>query len=97
MFLRSAVLFTKLISRVRLSDAHNGFRALSAVAARQLDCREDGMSYASELVERAAHLGLRLREVPVTITYSDYSKSRGEGNLAKLGVGLRFLWSKLTR
>ena len=97
LLIRVAVLFTRVVSRVRLTDAHNGFRALSADAARRLDCREDGMEYASELVERIARQGLRLCEVPVTITYSEYSMSKGEGNLAKLRVGARFLWSKLTR
>ncbi len=95
LLIRLAVLFTRVVSRVRLTDAHNGFRALSAEAARRLDCREDGMGYASELVERVARQGLRLCEVPVTITYSEYSTSKGEGNLAKLRVGARFLWSKL--
>lgn len=97
LLIRLAVLFTRVVSGVRLTDAHNGFRALSAQAARRLNCLEDGMSYASELVERVARQGLRLREVPVTISYTEYSTSKGEGNLAKLRVGLRFLWSKLTR
>ena len=97
LLIRLAVLFTRVVSRVRLTDAHNGFRALSAAAARRLDCQEDGMSYASELIERVSRQGLRLCEVPVTITYSEYSMSKGESNLAKLRVGFRFLWSKLTR
>ena len=97
LLIRLAVLFTQVVSRVRLTDAHNGFRALSAGAARRLDCHEDGMSYASELIERVARQGLRRCEVPVTITYSEYSMGKGESNLAKLRVGFRFLWSKLTR
>lgn len=97
LLIRLAVLFTRVVSHVRLTDAHNGFRALSAAAARRLECTEDGMSYASELIERVARQGLRLCEVPVTISYSEYSMSKGESNLAKLRVGFRFLWSKLTR
>lgn len=94
--IKAAVVFTRLVSRVRLTDAHNGFRAFSNAAMAGLDCREDGMSYASEVVERVARRGLRLREVPVSIQYSDYSLAKGEGNLAKVRVGLRFLWSKLS-
>lgn len=94
---KAAALFTRFLSGVKMTDAHNGFRAFSSYALRQLDCREDGMAYASEVVERIARQGLRLREVPVTISYTDYSVAKGEGNLAKLRVGLRFLWGKLTQ
>ncbi len=96
LLIKSAILFTWAVSRVRLSDAHNGFRAFSRRALERIVCREDGMSYGSEIVERVAEAGLGWKEIPVTITYSDYSLAKGEGNAAKLRVGLRFLWSKLT-
>ncbi len=95
--IKAAILFTRVLSGVALSDAHNGFRAFSSSALRQIQCREDGMAYASEVVERIGRRGLRLREVPVTISYTDYSLGKGEGNLAKLRVGLQFLWGKLTQ
>ena len=93
--IKSAIQFTRLLSGVTLTDAHNGFRAFSSAALGSLECREDGMAYASEIVEKVSLRGLRLREVPVTITYSDYSKAKGESNLTKLRVGLRFIWAKL--
>lgn len=95
--IKAAITFTRVLSGVKLSDAHNGFRAFSSSALRQLKCREDGMAYASEVVEQIARHKLRLREVPVTISYTDYSLGKGEGNLAKLRVGLQFLWGKLTQ
>ncbi len=94
--LKVAVVFTRAVSGVKLSDAHNGLRGFSRAAMRKLDCREDGMAYASEVVDRIGKLGLRYREVPVTVSYSAYSMGKGEGNVAKMRLGLRVLWTKLT-
>lgn len=92
--IKLAIQFTRILSGILLTDAHNGFRAFSSTALQSLGCREDGMAYASEVVEKMARRHLRLQEVPVTVTYTDYSTAKGESNAAKLRVGLRFLWSK---
>jgi glycosyltransferase involved in cell wall biosynthesis len=76
--LKAAVLFTNLTTGLRLTDAHNGLRVLTAPAARRLRIRQDGMAHASELIEQIGRLGLRYAEVPVTITYSEYSQAKGQ-------------------
>jgi polyprenyl-phospho-N-acetylgalactosaminyl synthase len=76
--LKAAVVFTNWTTGVRLTDAHNGLRVMTAPAARQLHIRQDGMAHASELIEQIGRLRLRYEEVPVTITYSDYSKAKGQ-------------------
>ncbi|MDZ4221497.1 MAG: glycosyltransferase family 2 protein [Patescibacteria group bacterium] len=75
MLLKAAILFTWLLSGIKLTDSHNGFRAFSSRALSALECRQDGMSYASEVVDQIAEHKLALCEVPVTITYTDYSKA----------------------
>jgi glycosyltransferase involved in cell wall biosynthesis len=76
--LKAAVLFTNLTTGLRLTDAHNGLRVMTARAARRLQIRQDGMAHASELIEQVGRLGLRYAEVPVTITYSEYSQAKGQ-------------------
>jgi glycosyltransferase involved in cell wall biosynthesis len=76
--LKAAVLFTNLTTGLKLTDAHNGLRVMTASAARRLHIRQDGMAHASELIEQIGRLGLRYAEVPVTITYSDYSRAKGQ-------------------
>ncbi|MDP9198100.1 MAG: glycosyltransferase family 2 protein, partial [Pseudomonadota bacterium] len=76
--LKAAVRFTNLTTGLRLTDAHNGLRVMTAAAARRLHIHQDGMAHASELIEQIGRLGLRYAEVPVTITYSDYSKAKGQ-------------------
>ncbi|MGB5133007.1 MAG: glycosyltransferase family 2 protein [Steroidobacteraceae bacterium] len=76
--LKAAVLFTNLTTGLRLTDAHNGLRVMTAPAARRLRILQDGMAHASELIAQVGELGLRYAEVPVTITYSNYSMAKGQ-------------------
>ena len=48
-----------------ISDAHCGMRAFSREAFQRMDLRTPGMEFASEMVVRAAKLGLTMSEVPI--------------------------------
>lgn len=76
--LRAAILFTRVTTGVAFTDVHNGFRCLSAAAARKLIIQQDRMAHASEILEKIAVLKLNYVEVPVTIRYTDYSKQKGQ-------------------
>ena len=76
--LKAAVLFTNLTTGLQLTDAHNGLRVMTGQAARRLHIFQDGMAHASELIEQVGRLGLRCVEVPVTITYTEYSQAKGQ-------------------
>lgn len=95
--IKLAILFTWMFSGVKLTDAHNGFRAFSALALSKIQCRQDGMSYSSEIIDQIASHNLRVSEVRVTVIYTDYSKSKGEGNIKKMIVGAKFLWGKIIK
>lgn len=97
LLLKLAILFTWLVSGIKLTDSHNGFRAFSGRALATIDCRQDGMSYSSEVVDQVAEHSLRWVEVPVVIQYSEYSRAKGESNVKKILLGLKFLWGKLIR
>jgi glycosyltransferase involved in cell wall biosynthesis len=86
LLLKAAVLFTNLTTGLRLTDAHNGLRVMTAAAARRLQIRQEGMAHASELIAQIAQLGLRFREVPVTISYSDYSVGKGQRLSNSFGI-----------
>jgi glycosyltransferase involved in cell wall biosynthesis len=85
--LKAAVIFSNLTTGVRLTDAHNGLRVMTTAAARRIEIHQDQMAHASELVAQIGRLGLRFKEVPVTITYSAYSLRKGQ----RLSNGLRIL------
>lgn len=76
--LKAALMFTRATTGLKLTDTHNGLRAFSREAAAKLDLRCDRMAHASEILEEISRLGLRYREVPVTIKYTDYSLAKGQ-------------------
>lgn len=97
LLLSAAVVFTRLTSGVRLTDAHNGFRAFSAKAASRLDITLDRMAHASEIIDQIRQSGLTFREVPVRIRYTDYSRGKGQRSSAALRVAADYLWGKLLK
>jgi polyprenyl-phospho-N-acetylgalactosaminyl synthase len=92
LFLRMAVVYTNLSTKVHLSDAHNGLRALNRKAAQTLDIRQDRMAHASEIVSQIGAAKLRWTEHPVHILYTDYSRSKGQSmfNAVNIVVDLLF-------
>ncbi|WP_221441878.1 glycosyltransferase family 2 protein [Luteimonas sp. MC1825] len=84
--LKLAIAFTRLTTGLKLSDSHNGFRAFTADAARQLRIRQNRMAHASEILEQIGQRRLTFVEVPVTIRYTDYSKRKGQGNSESLNI-----------
>jgi glycosyltransferase involved in cell wall biosynthesis len=95
--LKAAVLATRLLYGARLTDAHNGLRALSAPAAARIRLRNAGMAHATEIVHQALQLGLRVAERPVTVVYSDYSLAKGQRASHALGIVADLLARRLER
>lgn len=62
----SAIL--RLLFRTGVSDAHCGLRALTRDAFERLRLTSAGMEFASEMVVKAALLGMRVAERPVTLS-----------------------------
>ena len=76
--LRVAVVVNWLATGVWLTDAHNGFRALTADAAKRIRLREAGFAHATEIISEIRRAGLRYVEKPTSIRYTDYSKGKGQ-------------------
>jgi len=74
--------------RLGLTDAHNGLRAFNRTVADALNLTSNGMAHASEFVALIDDAGWRVVEQPVDITYTDYSKAKGQSLLN--GVNILF-------
>jgi polyprenyl-phospho-N-acetylgalactosaminyl synthase len=90
--LKSAVVYSNLSTRVRLTDAHNGLRAFNRKAAEGLRIRQDRMAHASEIVSQVGRLGLRWAEQPVHILYTDYSRAKGQSSLNAVNIVVDLLF-----
>ncbi len=58
----------RILFRSKVSDAHCGLRALTKEAFNKLRLRSSGMEFASEMVLKASLTGMKVAEVPVTLS-----------------------------
>lgn len=95
--LKGSILVQRFFYNTKLSDAHNGFRVMSARAARQIRLNADRMEHASEIVDEIIKKKIKYKEVPVVIRYTDYSKKKGHGSfMCALKVFMKMVIRKLT-
>jgi glycosyltransferase involved in cell wall biosynthesis len=78
LLLRAATVFTRVTTGLRLTDAHNGLRAMTRRGAAAIRLRQNRMAHASELLAQIGASGLHYVERPVTIHYSAYSIAKGQ-------------------
>ncbi len=95
--IKAAVLFTRVTSRITVTDAHNGMRAFSRRAAERLRLRMDRMSHASEILDQVRDMGLPYIEQPVTIRYTRYSCAKGQSSLNAFRIVLDYFFRKMTK
>ena len=76
--LRTVATLSPSSRKLKLSDAHNGLRVLTRRACEDMRISMNGMAHASEIVASLARGSLRVREAPVTIRYTDYSRAKGQ-------------------
>ena len=95
LLLKLAVRFTRFVSGATLTDAHNGLRAFSRKAAQRIEIRCDRMAHASELIDQIQRSGLRFVEVPVSVRYTEYSKTKGQSNVGALRILIDYVLGRI--
>ena len=83
---------TKALTNADLSDAHNGLRALTVDAARKIQLTQYGMAHASQFVSLVLQNGLTYAEIPATVRYTPYSRSKGQPIINSVNIVLDLLW-----
>jgi glycosyltransferase involved in cell wall biosynthesis len=76
--LQTARVVNFLFTGVWLTDAHNGFRAMTRRAAELIDLKETGFAHATEILSEIRRHRLRYVECPTHIRYTDYSRGKGQ-------------------
>lgn len=95
--LKLAVRFSNATTGVRLTDAHNGLRALNRHVADTLEITAPDMTHASEIIELIRRNGYRYREFPVTIDYTDYSVAKGQPAVNAINIAIDTLLRRVSR
>jgi polyprenyl-phospho-N-acetylgalactosaminyl synthase len=97
LILKLAIWFTNVSSGIKLTDTHNGLRVFNRNAAQQMKLEMSDFSHASEIIERIAEKKLRYAEVPVTIIYTDYSRSKGQSLINAINISFDVLLNRLIK
>lgn len=95
--LKAGALFNWFVYGIRLSDAHNGFRAIARSAAARMDISADKMEHASEILDEIRRKGISYREVPVVIHYTNYSLQKGQSFWKSIPLGFKIIMRKIVR
>lgn len=95
--LKLGIIFTFFLSRIKLSDTHNGYRYMRSKVLDDIEVSLDGMWHASEIIDIIASKKIPYREVPVQILYTEYSLEKGQKISNAWNVLTRFIWSKFFR
>lgn len=93
--LKLGIVFTRLHSGLRVTDVHNGLRAISRRTAESIRIAHSDMTYASELYDQIHRLGLRYAEAPVHIRYTSETLAKGQNSWNSLRIVAKLLLGRL--
>ena len=94
--LKAGVLFTRVVSGLKLTDTHNGLRAFSRDALQKVRITQPRMAHASELLDEIARHRLRYVEVPVEVIYRHDLLEKGQSGWNAVRITSEFLMGRLT-
>jgi hypothetical protein len=97
LILKLGVLFTRIFSRIDVTDTHNGLRAMNRSAAARIRITQSGMAHASEILDQIRHLGLRCSEVPVTVRYTQETLKKGQSSFNGLRIVAKLVMGRIMR
>jgi hypothetical protein len=95
--LKIALIFTRIISNIKLTDVHNGLRLFTLETALKLDLSENNMSHASSIIDSIKKKKLHFKEVPVNILYTTYSINKGQSYFEILKTGIYIIKKKIIK
>lgn len=93
--LKLAVRFSNASTGVKLTDTHNGLRVFNRKVAGGLQLQMADFAHASEIIDRIAEKKYVYKELPVTILYTDYSRSKGQSIINAVNIGFDILLGKM--
>lgn len=96
--LKGSIFVIWIFYGLKMTDAHNGFRALSRRAAERITIKSNRMEHASEIINEIKRNNLRYLEKPVTIRYNDPRHIHGAGSyFGAIRIFLKMVLHKLMR
>jgi len=85
--LRIVTFITNILTRMHLTDSHNGLKAYKVEALKNFSINIDGFAFESEIINIVSKNKITYKELPTNTIYTEYSKNKGQ----KLRNGLIIL------
>jgi len=95
--LKCAWFFIRMTSGREISDSQIGLRLFSADAAVKLTITQNRMAYASELINQITRLKLKIIEIPVSVTYTNYSIRKGQSGFNSINILIDLIVGRLVK
>lgn len=95
--LKIAAIFSYATTGVKLTDPHIGLRVFNRAFAEALDLQMHDFAHASELVSRIHTGHFAYDEYPVKVTYTDYTKSKGQPMINAVNIAFDLLVQRLVK
>ncbi len=89
--LKSGVILIFFMYGIKLTDTHNGLRAMTRQAAQKISFKSRGMEHDSEIIEIIKINKIKFKEIPVTIRYTEYSIKKGQRISNSLDIFFKML------
>lgn len=89
--------FNKVFLGINLRDPQSGFRAVTRFAAQKIEIKHDRMAHCSQMMQDMHEKSLRIKEVPVTIEYTEYSLQKGQRFFDAFKVVVELVLGKLVK
>lgn len=76
---------------ITTTDSTSGLRAFNRKAIEKIQIKTDQMEVSNEFFYEIKRCKLRLREVPIKVMYTEYSRLKGQKNSNAFSVGVKLL------
>lgn len=71
-------IFTYLTTGKYVSDSQSGFKALGPIAISKINLHLSGFEFCSEIIREVEQHKWRVEEIPIKVTYSEYTLAKGQ-------------------
>lgn len=89
--LKPAIYLHNLWFKAKLTDVHNGYRALNHLSATKIKITQDRQAHPTQILQQVISYGLNYQEVAIIVNYYEYGQNLGDGFKILKDILIRWL------
>jgi glycosyltransferase involved in cell wall biosynthesis len=93
----AAIIFTRLTTGLKLTDAHNGLRVFTSGSIAKISLYQNRMAHASEILEQIAKHKFAYAELGNTVRYTPYSLAKGQPSSNSVNILIDLFLGRLRK